>query len=230
MKQAADISAELREISTTVAGIEKSNPFSVPHNYFAAFPEKILAVIRQPGADSMAAKDEIELASPLLASLKNKQPFTIPQHYFEEFKLPVAAVSQLGEAPVVTPVRSIFSGKKWIQYAAAAAVTGVIGWGVLMFAHNSTSIPGNDNMNQRDLAVNQDNQSDDGLQDLSDDDLNGYLADMPEESNTPDSAESAFFNLAVLNIDDKGLADLLHEIPDEDLQSFAEDSRDYLTL
>lgn len=231
MTQPGDISAELQEISATVAGIKKSNPFDVPHNYFAEFPGEILAVIRQTEAGSISPKDEIELISPLLASLKNKQTLTIPQNYFEQLNLPGIEVEEQKEAAVLAPVRPIFNSKKWMQYAAVAAFTGLIGWGMLMFFNNSAGAPGNDGIRQNELAADRgNNQPSEGLKELPDDVLDEYLAEMPDEPGGFGSAAPAFFNLAIVNIDDKALADLLHEISDEDLQSFEEDNRDYLAL
>ncbi len=231
MIKVADISAELHEISTTVAGIERINPFSVPDNYFATFPEKILAIIYQYEIGSSSPKEEIESISPLLASLRTKQTLSVPQGYFEQFTFEAPnQANRHKEIPVVS-VHSFSTGKKWLRYAAAAAIAGLIGLGIVFFLNNSTDIPADSTVNQKELTSEQSNNNSlTNLNEISDNVLDEYLAEMPVGLQEPDSAESAFFNLAILNIDDKGVSDLLHEFSDEDLQSFAEANKVYLSL
>ncbi|MCC6289329.1 MAG: hypothetical protein IT249_15730 [Chitinophagaceae bacterium] len=212
MKQALDIVAELKEISALVAGIEKNNLFSVPEGYFSEFPEKILKHIYNNGIYS-SAKEEIEILSPFLASLKHNQPFSLPDNYFDNLKSQIST-----EEETLTPVRSISSKSKWIKYAVAAAITGFIGISAIFFINNNFT------KNHSGVAAAQNNKhTDDDFNKISDDALEGYLSGMPEKSASIDSVETTFYDVAVLDLDDKRLSNILHEIPDEDLIVYAQD-------
>lgn len=236
MEHNPNIALELKEISPTVAAIENNNPFSVPHGYFDAFPGKILEMIRKESVDFSLAVNETEALSPLLASLKQKTTFTVPENYFEQFnaKITENTPKQIKEQHAA-PVRSISDSRKWVKYAAAAAIAGLVGLGSVLFLNNSGNVSGNDKIHQENaLAANdqRNTTSADELSKVPDTILNEYLAVLPTEAETDnaDSADAAFYNLALLNIDDKGLADILHEVSDDDLKNFAEENRNYLSL
>lgn len=233
MEQARNIASELKEISNIVAGIEKVTPFSVPNGYFAGFPEKILAIIRYNNSIILSSNQEIESVSPLLASLKSKQTFIVPENYFEQLEISDLLHDNQQNEKIVSPapVFSISTGRKWMRYAVAAAIAGLIGLGILFFLNNAGDISGNGIINSNDIAIGQqkNQQSLEELSELPDDILDGYLSGMPVEANETVNAETGYFDFAILNVDDKGMMDLLHEISDEDLRSFAdEDAKDYL--
>lgn len=230
MEQQESTITELKQISPSLADIEKKNPFLIPDGYFFEFPEMILSIIRQNNL--LSSIEEIESISPLLASLKSKQTYTVPTNYFDQFSISVMQQeSQKENDRVSAPVHSMANSKKWIRYAAAAVLVGLIGLVSLFFLNNSGQISGDNIIKNKDLSLNHpNNPSVEDLKDLSDDALYKYLAEMPEESKETDSAASAIFNLALLNVDDNGLAELLHEIPDEDLKKFTDDNNDYLSL
>lgn len=67
---------ELSTISQTVANIPDVPVFTVPENYFAQFPEKLMSKIRED------VQYETSLISPLLGGLEKKTPFSVPEGYF----------------------------------------------------------------------------------------------------------------------------------------------------
>lgn len=76
MKHSADIYNELKEISSFLAEMEKTNVFSVPENYFSTFNKQILQRIKAPGPEEEKIGSFILPASePLFAD--------IPEGYFD---------------------------------------------------------------------------------------------------------------------------------------------------
>lgn len=225
MEQAPHIAAELKEISTWVANIEKNNPFSVPEGYFAAFPEGILRIILQHKNVAVPATDEIETLSPLLASLRHKSSLTVPEHYFEQFSVPAISIPQENKTETVTaPVRSISAGRKWIAYAAAAIVAGFIGLSTFLFLNRSVN-PGDTEKEKVTVQYDNNHPADD-FSGIPDETLAGFLSSAPAKSFTAiDSNDADMDVIAVMDIDDNRLKNILHELPDEDLISYAEDTR-----
>ena len=219
MEQNADISKELREISDLVSDLGKRNPYQVPEGYLEAFPHQMLEEVNKTsrGYNIQNAGEEITAISPLLAGLKNKQAFSVPDGYFEQLANTVSA-EVTNKTHTIAPVFNMGSGnRKWMRYAAAAIVTGVIGISAFFFInrHSPVSEP---------VAQNNSSVSGSGLKDISDTILSDYLADIPENQNTiVDSADAAFYNTAFIDISDKDLANMIREIPDDDLFSYQDD-------
>ncbi|MFT3749846.1 MAG: hypothetical protein QM768_16100 [Agriterribacter sp.] len=223
MEQAPDIAAELKKISILVAGIEKHNPFSVPAGYFTEFPENILRLVLKNENTAVSVKDEITALSPLLASLRNKSSLTVPEHYFEQFSIPVIPVAQEDKTEaVIAPVRSISESRKWIKYAAAAVAAGFIGLSTFLFLNRSVNP-----LEKEKTAVQHDkNHSANNFSGIPDETLAGFLSSAPAKSFTAtDSDEADIDDIAVMDIDDNKLTNILRELPDEDLISYAEDAR-----
>jgi hypothetical protein len=220
MKQNADISKELRELSDLVADLGKKNVYRVPEGYFETLPGQILEkVYKNAGTryNSNSADEEIMAISPLLAGLKNKQAFSVPDGYFEQLA-GAASADITNKSHTTAPVYSIGRGNRWIRYAAAAIVTGAIGIGAFFFT-NRHSAAGDET-----VAQNVSPAASSGLKDISDAVLSDYLADMPENQNTiVDSADAVFYNTAFTDISDKDLASMIQEIPDDDLFSYQDD-------
>ena len=218
MEQNADISKELRELSDLVSDLGKKNVYRVPEGYFETLPEQILEKVYKnasPRYNSNSAGEEIMTISPLLAGLKNKQAFSVPDGYFEQLAGAVSAEVTNKPAPLfnIGPVN-----KKWIRYAAAAIITGTIGISAFLFTNRHSSV------SEETVAQNTPPAAGSGLKDISDAVLSDYLADIPENQNTiVDSADAAFYNTAFIDISDKDLANMIREIPDDDLFSYQDD-------
>lgn len=220
MEQNADISKELREISDLVSDLGKRNPYRVPEGYFETFSHQILAKVNKttsPGYNIHNAGEEITAISPLLAGLKNKEAFSVPGGYFEQLAGVVSA-EVTNKTHTIAPVFNMDPGnRKWLRYAAAAIVTGAIGISAFFFINSHSPAGGP-------VAQNNSSAPGSGLKDISDAILSDYLADIPENQNTiVDSADAAFYNTALINISDKDLANMIREIPDDDLFSYQDD-------
>lgn len=172
MQNKADILQELREISPLIVDFQSVNPYGVPGGYFTAFPEMMLEKIRieamltnasantygvpagyfeglstnilskiKAGEVYTEVKDELAELAPLLNTISKEQVYTVPAGYFEKVDL-TAAMYAPKEAKVVT----LRIARKWMQFAAAAVMAGILVTGAFLFTDdngnlNNTSIP-----------------------------------------------------------------------------------------
>jgi hypothetical protein len=112
-----------------LSSLPKEMPFTVPDGYFNELDEEILEIIRRH-PDYQNSREELESVSPLLSSISKRPVYSVPKGYFENFK-PGA------EKKKETRIVSIAS-RKWLRYAAAAIIAGVILMaGVIAFNNNN---------------------------------------------------------------------------------------------
>jgi hypothetical protein len=148
MEKSTEILNELRNISPSLAEIEKVNVFTVPEGYFVGLDEKIATTVflqvdkkdnfqKVPEGyfDSLSSKilsrikeeeetadSEIKSISPALHYLKEEEVFAVPEGYFDDLSDRILNKIKGGNAKVV----SFDSVKKWWKYAAAAVIAGII--------------------------------------------------------------------------------------------------------
>jgi hypothetical protein len=117
--EAADPGTELQALSPLLAGLPKKSPFSVPDGYFEKVPEEANAGL----SGILQANDILEdLPGPLLELLRNMNPYSVPENYFEAF--PQQVLNKVkGRGRIIS-----ITGK-WLRYAAAAAVIGLVALG-----------------------------------------------------------------------------------------------------
>ena len=104
------------ESIASLASLPKEMPFYLPAGYFDELDEKIMEVLRNH-PDYRTSKEEIESISPLLSSISKRPVYSVPQGYFENFKPGVEEQKK--------KVISI-TGSRWLRYAAAAVIAGVV--------------------------------------------------------------------------------------------------------
>jgi hypothetical protein len=112
-----------------LASLPKEIPYQVPVGYFDGLEERMMEVIRNH-PDYQTGKEELESISPLLSSLNKRPVYSVPQGYFENFK--VAVEQEKTKTKVVS-----MASRKWLRYAAAAVVTGVIVMAGFMIYNNN---------------------------------------------------------------------------------------------
>ena len=107
---------ELACLSPLLSKLSKDMPYTVPAGYFEEMETSLISSV---STDGQSAKEELKTLSPLLSGLKKELPYSVPVGYFES----------LGEnrasAKTETKIVSLGS-RKWIRFAAAAVVTGII--------------------------------------------------------------------------------------------------------
>ena len=188
------------ESLTWLSSLPKEMPFSVPDGYFNELDEKIMEIIRSH-PDYQTSREELESVSPLLSSISKRPVYSVPKGYFENFK---PGVEEKKETKVVS-----ITGRKWLRYAAAAIIVGVILMaGLIAFNNNNKDSAGktlakfekevkkiNDvkstdtlidfmdaGLNEKELASNQKSIKTDDVQQLLKDVSIDELKDFNEES------------------------------------------------
>ena len=162
MDKSTEILNELKEISPTLAAMERVNVFQVPDDYFTeldkriftsvflhqdeknkdqqvpegyfeALSSKIMLKIKSAEIDN--PDEEIQSISPLLFSLKNTQVLSVPFGYFDSLSDNIKSQLNDNKAKVI----SINTGRKWWKYAAAAVIAGGITFGSLQIFKNQNA-------------------------------------------------------------------------------------------
>lgn len=159
MENKADILQELREISPLIVDFQSVNPYGIPGGYFTAFPEMMLEKIRieemlvnasantygvpagyfeglsanilskiKTGETNNEVNTELAELAPLLNTISKEQVYTVPAGYFDEIDL-TAAMQEPKEAKVIT----LRIARKWMQFAAAAVMAGILVTGAFLF-------------------------------------------------------------------------------------------------
>ena len=198
MKISEEILNELKEISPSLAKMDRNNPFSVPEGYFSALSDRLLinTKIYAEQADTSINSARVPegyfntLSSqilnkiknqdtsveefPLLSSLKDKNVFSVPEGYFES--LSDRVLSKIAHKPA-----KVISIKSWMKYAAAAVVAGVMAiTGLQIYNGGSANhqVASNDKLPayiQSSFQYKTPEQVDQGIASLTDDQIANYL-------------------------------------------------------
>lgn len=220
MKRTENIEKELTEISTLMAGFSQAVPFQVPENYFETLPGKILEHIRLSEVGStISASEEIEVLSPLLAGLKDKTSLSIPDDYFPQFQQKIFEHIETPSEPAKVISIGSRTGRSWTRYAAAAIVAGFLGIAALFFWNNRQPASNNS------FAQVKTSETGSELPQIPEETLAGYLNGLPDNTYNQaiDSADSEFYDLALLKIDDARLGNMLENVPDDELAGYEGD-------
>jgi hypothetical protein len=224
------IRSELKELTPAVANINRRNVYSVPFSYFLDLPEQLLSFVKQhsqtstlapsampfkvPDAYFSGLSDEIlkkvkqqhsansdverELAdiAPILNTISKNPPHTVPAGYFENLE----ARKDKSSAKVV----SLNKGSRFLRYAAAAAITGLVAIGGIFYANNDTAD------NALSAAPKFDQQK---VKQLSDEEILNYL-----------NSDPAATDIMVSNKDsEKQLINYTRDLTDEEISNFLEE-------
>ncbi len=191
--EATEAKDELNILSPYLNNLSKENPFKTPIGYFDGLEERMMNLVRT-SADYQTSDEELESLSPLLQSLKNENPYTIPHGYFENLSAPVVEKTK-----VVSMVN-----RKWLRFAVAAMMIGLISMVGISVIKNNTGDP---IAKIEKKATREINKS-------SNEELNDFI-----QNTSTDVA-------AIEKKSDIELNDLLKDIPDEELNQFVEEIAD----
>lgn len=111
---------ELESLSPVLAAIPKKMPFSVPENYFSNLTSSLPALVGD------------EVLPGLLAQHNKQMPYTVPTGYFDN--LPNAILQKVDAPPTA---KIISFGNRWMRYAAAAAITGLVAISSILYFKSS---------------------------------------------------------------------------------------------
>lgn len=127
-----DTDTEPQQISPLLQSVKHINVLSVPDNYFETLSTSVINKINE--AEIETAEQEIRNISPMLYSIKDENVFTVPRGYFSS--LAEDTIEKVKPAPAKTV--NLYS-KRWMKYAVAAAITGVIAFGSIKLFNLSHS-------------------------------------------------------------------------------------------
>lgn len=164
MERKKDILLELLEISPFLAEIQFVCPFQEPEGYFIALSEEILERIRieyllgDKSSNTYQTNDsyfenfaseviskintlssldsevnaELSVIAPLLNTIHKLEVYSVPSGYFEQSDFINAAKKVKKD----TKVFGLPAARRWLQYAAAAIVGGILVLGAFLFTDN----------------------------------------------------------------------------------------------
>jgi hypothetical protein len=114
---------------------ETANIYQVPENYFDTLPGIILSKIQEGQMQSNEVREELETLGPLLNTISKKPLFSLPDGYFEQLRPAMKEADVLqGKAKLVR----FKTYRRWIQYAAAAMVAGILVSGAFLFTDSNS--------------------------------------------------------------------------------------------
>ncbi len=116
--EASSASEELQILSPMLCKMDKSIPYDLEPLYFDMLPGEILENIKNQIQHSVT--QELEELSPILSKMERKSPLSVPDGYFESLT-PNVPIGMNGNR--LAKIISI-SRRKWLNYAAAAMITG----------------------------------------------------------------------------------------------------------
>ena len=114
MNRSLEISNELIELQSSLAGSAGHHPYSIPEGYFEDLASNILKRVR--ALDAVNAGEEIQSLSPLLAALPRELPYTVPARYFDS--MPVNKGEQESPGEEIAKLSPMLAGlDKKIPYS-----------------------------------------------------------------------------------------------------------------
>ena len=122
--------------------------YTVPAGYFEKLPGNILSMIQANETRRHEETDELDEVAPLLNIISRENVYQVPQGYFEQADFSANTKQQpKKEAKIIT----FNIARKWLQYAAAAVVTGVLVTGAFIFTDSHTYLE-NENLERIELS------------------------------------------------------------------------------
>ncbi|MEO7982608.1 MAG: hypothetical protein ABI688_00875 [Bacteroidota bacterium] len=202
--EAVNTADELSHLSPALSNLSKQMPYAVPQGYFEELAGKAIKLTAVTN-DFQTSKEELAGLSPLLSGLKKEMPFAVPQGYFESLAGKIAIEENKPAAKVIS-----MTGRKWLRYAAAAVVTGILVMSGFMFLGRGEKEPGGKALAKftRDIKKMDDTQKD-KLIDFIDAGMNGNETAQVKTGPKTDEIKT-----------------LLQGVSDEELKDFQEQTED----
>lgn len=233
MENRKTIIAELLAVAPLVAESSLAKLYTVPEGYFASFPAMVAEKIRLEEMLAQATapvyevpdgyfttlpgdilsriqtyhtiREELDEVAPLLNTIDKATPYQVPPTYFAQADFARLVRYQQPQAKVL----NLRLARRWMQYAAAALVTGVLVTGAFLYTDNPASIE-DPAYKTVDLSAE--------LNKVSETELVNYL-DNPEHT--------AVANTATVLTSEEILTDVknnLRQVSDEELKQYLTDN------
>ena len=192
--------------------LENTNAYQVPLGYFEELPGNILSGIKQAAAAANEVRAELEEIVPLLNTISKQEVYSVPAGYFNQTNFVSSVLNKKKEAKIVR----LKMARRWMQFAAAAVVTGVLVTGAFLYTDNN-SYTGYEKYDHLDLPA--------ALNKVSENDLVTYL-------NNPDHFVSTAPELTV-STGEEGMNNMknnLHLLSDEELDQYLKENAENTEL
>lgn len=164
----------LEHIKTGLPPATKNGPFSIPDNYFDNLPNRLLQAIKEKDSERYRIREELAEIAPLLLEIDTRNVYSVPGDYFSNLQLkPVTTAKVVSFGSTV---------RRWINYAAAAAIVFVIGLSAFLYV-NKKAIESKEHPN---IALK--------LATLNDEEINSFLSEDPGSATSP-ALESGQYDL-----------------------------------
>ncbi len=179
----------------------KPLPYAVPANYFENLSGAILSKIAsENNSISTSVFDELATIAPVLNTISKHNSYSIPSGYFDGLS---PLQTQQPQAKIIT----LFSSKKWLKYAVAACVTGILATGAFMINNKEGVV---------DYAAYKKIDVPNSINKLSNDELVSYLDNVNSITN------ANFANTLEINIPE--IQDHIKLISDEELNQYLQEA------
>jgi hypothetical protein len=101
-----NILTELKELQSSLSGFSLINTYQVPAGYFDGFASRMLNLVK--AMDTIDAREELSLLSPVVNEIDRNMPFAIPANYFNglEKKLMEGVLASEEETETLSPLLS----------------------------------------------------------------------------------------------------------------------------
>jgi hypothetical protein len=145
-------------------GNAKNSPLTIPIGYFNNLSSTILNKIKFQQSESFSELEEI---APLLNTISKQPVYSVPDKYFQNFNVKIVPAKK---KKLTATIVSFHNTRKWISYAAAAVMAGLLVTGAFLYTDRPASFDLSKEVNK-----------------LSDDELNSYINYDHSVVITPDS-------------------------------------------
>lgn len=180
---------ELEALSPLLAGLSRKMPYSIPEGYFNNIASQLPAITSD------------ELLPEALMKAGKSMPYPVPADYFEE--LPATILNRLN--PVRKTAKVISMGSRWMKYAAAAVIAGVVTITSIFYFSNRN--------NGTEPSVHSEEWVASKLKNVSNQELEEFI-------NTAGFNSTA---LAQTSSNKTEVRSLLNDVPDADLEKFLDE-------
>ncbi len=202
--EATTANEELAHLAPMLNAISKTGPYSVPAGYFDSIDKKLAKIVFT--SKDQTVEEELETLSPLLLQLKDKATYSVPEHYFEQLDQASRSTAPVQKAKVISITR-----RRWVRYAAAAIVVGLVATIGFTFLNKKESVESND----KSLAWIEKN-----LKKVSTDDISEFVESVSIESTdiVKTATKDEVRNL-LKDVTDKEIQDFLNETQVDEAES-----------
>ncbi len=168
----------------------KTNSFKIPEGYFDHFANTVFEKVKAQQKSEIYS--ELEDIAPILNIISKKNIYAVPENYFEHLRADVVKQKKQNAKVVSSTI-----ARKWLNYAAAAMVAGILVSSAFLFTDKKSSYDFSNEVNK-----------------ISDDELQNYIDNNVHTVTFGDEAE--------LNGSSKlpELDEHLQSISDEELQQY----------